>query len=787
MEFDLNSESSLQKSKRVRLAGACDACRRRKSDSAQMDGERCSYCQTADIKCTHDIPPKQTKAELTAAYIRTLEEKVNKMYHLLQKIYPDQDIDRLLDTLTESADTTYNKSTPEPGDALTFSYPIPKTIPGEVNASEMLSTDTSEEISEEDLAEVALSKHLDHLRIKERYFGSASSLMFVKHCSDLKAEITGFKADGSKYKRPSFWYLRPWEVEYARAQEPRYLYPDEHLLHNLVALYFAKVNPFLPLLHRPTFFKMLLEKQHHRDVSFGTVVLMVCALGARYSQDPQVLSPGDTSGLSAGWQYFRQVPLHPDGFRVSPVLHDLQYYCLVHVYLLTSSACHVAWNVLGLAIQSAMARGVHRRRSAPQKPSKHEELMKRAFWCLIFLDRSSSAFSGRPCVIADEDFDLDYPIECDDEYWEADDPEQAFKQPSGQPCTITGFVHMLKLFVILAFAHRTLYSTKKTKVLSGLPFDDGWEQRTVAQLDSSMNQWKNSLPDSLQWDPERTDLVTFHQSVHLHTAYSYAQIQIHRPFLIKKSPLSFTSLAICTNAARSCAHVLEAGMTRGIKASPLLITSVLNAGLVISLNLWGSGRSGFIKDPTKQMEDFQTCVNFLKESEKRWHIGGRSVDLLAELNFSAKDYQESPRNKRRWDSSCTPMQSTTSGYPQSGISCANPRTAMSEPAGENVPNPGLNVLSGISDWDFLLLQMGHVQPNIGTPANQGELPTDFPQTSIHINPTTGLSDTVGQAEQVPEFLMTEGDLFSLWSDIPRAFNQDEWGVYLADVANSSCP
>lgn len=156
----------------------------------------------------------------------------------------------------------------------------------------------------------------------------------------------------------------------------------------------------MPLLHRPTFFKMLLEKQHHRDVSFGTVVLMVCALGARYSQDPQVLSSGDTSGLSAGWQYFRQVPLHPDGFRVSPVLHDLQYYCvsaslallvwgtllninriqLVHVYLLTSSACHVAWNVLGLAIQSAMARGVHRRRSTSQKPSKHEELMKRAFW-----------------------------------------------------------------------------------------------------------------------------------------------------------------------------------------------------------------------------------------------------------------------------------------------------------------------------------------------------------------------------------------------------------------------
>lgn len=144
-------------------------------------------------------------------------------------------------------------------------------------------------------------------------------------------------------------------------------------------------------------------------------------------------------------------------------------------------------------------------------------------------------------------------------------------------------------------------------------------------------------------------------------------------------------------------------------------------------------------------------------------------DLLAELNFSAKDYQETPRNKRRWNSSRTPMQSATSGYPQGSISCPNPRIASSEPTGQNVPNPCSNAISGISDWDLLLLQMGHVQPNIGPPANQGELSTDFSQTPIRIDPITGLSNTVGQAEQVPEFLMSEGDLFSLWSDIPRAF------------------
>ncbi|KJA20731.1 hypothetical protein HYPSUDRAFT_42804 [Hypholoma sublateritium FD-334 SS-4] len=796
------TRSTLPKSKKRRLNGACDACRRRrtKCDSAQMGGEGCTYCQSVDIKCTHDMPRKQTKSELTAAYIEALEKKVERadmMYRLLQKIYPGQDIDQLLDTLTaEFADYTGSGvlSEKELSPRLDFNYPIPKTLPGDTSASKLLSVETPDEGTEEDdISHIALSNHLDQLlRITESpldiYFGPASSFMFFKHCSDLKAEITGLKADGSKFRRPSFWYSQPWEVDYARANVPRYVYPNERLLHDLVALYFDKVNPFMPLLHRPTFLKMLYEKQHHQDIPFGTTVLMVCALGARYSQDPQVTLPGDESGLSAGWQYFRQIPLHPDGFQHIPVLYNMQYYCLAHVYLTSSSVPHVAWNILGIAIKYAIAKGAHRRKSTAQKPSKDEELIKRAFWCLVFLDRLSSAFTGRPCTIADEDFDLEYPIECDDEYWETDNPEHAFKQPPGKPCAITSFVYMLKLLVIMTFSYRTLYSTKKTKQLSGL-VDDGWEQRIVAQLDSSMNQWKDSLPDFLRWDPEKADLVIFHQSVHLHIAYSYIQIQIHRPFLTRKSPLSFASLAICTNAARSCAHFLEVGMTRGIKASPLLMLSVVTAGLVISLNLWGSRRSGLIRNPTKEIENFKTCVNFLKESEKRWPVAGRSNDLLAQVSFSSKDYQET-HNKRRRDSSGATNQFPTSESLQTDNHYPSFKLA-SMPL--NASNPPVNAASGFSDWDILLMQLGYVPSDLVSSSNQGPggLPMDYttppslyPSSAYHINNTTSPPDAAGSYEQVPQFSTPE-DVFSLWSDIPCAFSQDEWDIYLTYLGNTS--
>jgi len=90
-------------------------------------------------------------------------------------------------------------------------------------------------------------------------------------------------------------------------------------------------------------------------------------------------------------------------------------------------------------------------------------------------------------------FDLDYPIECDDEYWDTPDPEDAFKQPPGKPCKVTCFIRAIKLAELLGFALRTLYATKKSKMLIGL-IGNEWESQVVAELDSSMNKWKDSLP-----------------------------------------------------------------------------------------------------------------------------------------------------------------------------------------------------------------------------------------------------------------------------------------------------
>lgn len=66
----------------------------------------------------------------------------------------------------------------------------------------------------------------------------------------------------------------------------------------------------------------------------------------------------------------------------------------------------------------------------------------------------------------------------------------------------------------------------------------------------------------MRWDPLTKDNVQFFQASLLYCTYYHVQIQIHRPFIIKSSPLTFPSLAICSNAARSCARLLEVQVKR---------------------------------------------------------------------------------------------------------------------------------------------------------------------------------------------------------------------------------
>ena len=97
---------------------------------------------------------------------------------------------------------------------------------------------------------------------------------------------------------------------------------------SLCDLYFKNVNLYLPLLHRPTFEKLVAEGTHLENDSFASTLLLVCAIGSRFTEDRRVLLDGEDSFHSAGWKWFEQVQMVKKSLLAPPSLYDLQFYCV---------------------------------------------------------------------------------------------------------------------------------------------------------------------------------------------------------------------------------------------------------------------------------------------------------------------------------------------------------------------------------------------------------------------------------------------------------------------------
>lgn len=102
---------------------------------------------------------------------------------------------------------------------------------------------------------------------------------------------------------------------------------------HLIELYFSKVNLFWPLLHRPTFEKAVTGEMHLHDDDFASVLLLVCAVASRFSDDPRILLDGSEDLTSAGWRWYQQVQLVKRSVIAPPSLCDLQYYCVSAFHL----------------------------------------------------------------------------------------------------------------------------------------------------------------------------------------------------------------------------------------------------------------------------------------------------------------------------------------------------------------------------------------------------------------------------------------------------------------------
>ncbi|KAF5346558.1 hypothetical protein D9758_013447 [Tetrapyrgos nigripes] len=477
---------------------------------------------------------------------------------------------------------------------------------------------------------------------KETHFGESSNIMLMKVALDHRKQLSGLNLPDwnsvfAHVRRPEFWGTNRYWYPIAPPQPKASMYdfPPVNDLHRFIDIYFLERESYMPLLHRPTFEKSIRQGLHHRDPSFGAVVLAICAHGEKlYS----------TSSLedNPGYRWINQIHLDGFVFQETLALEHLQVYCLMIWYLNSiSKGINNVWLLTGIAIRRAQEKGAHRRYfTSSTQPTIEGELWKRAFWNLMIIDMMISAFFGRPRAISNQDFDADHLIECDDEYWEPEDGSQRFVQPAGKPSKISYWNAYLRLMEIFGFALLTIYSVRKSELGNKMGIGNiEWYEKAVMGIDSALNQWLGSMPEHLLWEKQNPDPIFFTQSTLLYSWYYWIQISVHRRFIPRPMDgsgiLSFPSLAICTNAARSCLRVCEAYVKRESRYYSQLTIVIFNSATVLALNLIRSTKLKVRFDARKEMMDIHKCIELLRLFETTSRFAGRLTDVLNVMMYTS--------------------------------------------------------------------------------------------------------------------------------------------------------
>jgi len=175
-----------------------------------------------------------------------------------------------------------------------------------------------------------IGKHSnDPIAATVRYFGSSSTAMLVVKAMELKRRSNEGRETARPYyayMRPELWTTEPWEWEAGESRHNEsFIFPPSHIMPLLVDKYFDHMNLYLPVLHRPTFERLLYnEHLHLRDEGFASTVLVVCAIGEKRI-DAQVDVKIDKL---KGWAFFSQVQDRRQNYLSLPTIFDLQFHAV---------------------------------------------------------------------------------------------------------------------------------------------------------------------------------------------------------------------------------------------------------------------------------------------------------------------------------------------------------------------------------------------------------------------------------------------------------------------------
>ncbi|GAK63393.1 uncharacterized protein PAN0_003d1597 [Moesziomyces antarcticus] len=242
----------------------------------------------------------------------------------------------------------------------------------------------------------------------------------------------------------------------------RYTLPDHDLIRDLLDLFFEKLHPLMPIVHRPSLERDLASGRADVDSAFRGFVFTILAIASRFSNDPRVLADSgdpDTAGdhFAAASRLYHQV--------YAASLINVQVMIITATFMHGAIGPGASWTVLGVAIRALQDIGLHQEKAYRGFSPYEKELRRRVFWGAFILDCIFSINMGRPLALKLSDCDVKLPLEIDDETLFQYESGGAIPTPPARgegekPMVMSGFIHMIKLNVIVQDVVHVLYSPR---------------------------------------------------------------------------------------------------------------------------------------------------------------------------------------------------------------------------------------------------------------------------------------------------------------------------------------
>ncbi|KAH8815997.1 fungal-specific transcription factor domain-containing protein [Xylogone sp. PMI_703] len=313
--------------------------------------------------------------------------------------------------------------------------------------------------------------------------------------------------------------------------------PPRALAEELVSLAVYDACGIMIFVHAPSFFDMIhriysvpADSYSSKERAFLPALYAAIAVGFVFKNDP-IGSPAKDKAFQDGTRYFITSRQLVD-LANCRTLYSLQTLVFMFLFYQCTGQMMKSYSIISIALTSALQMGLHR--NLPIKTDLIEsEARKRTFWVIRKLEAYVGSMLGLPNRLSSDDIDQELPADAEDHHI----TEQAI-----YPMATDSKVYPM----LAANAHTRMFMifTKILEVIQPVQSIHTSARRerlvlsskNVVILEQQLEEWKETLPQSLRAGPHDASPTIQRMQYYLHIGFSYIRFNLYRPFLYYLSP-----------------------------------------------------------------------------------------------------------------------------------------------------------------------------------------------------------------------------------------------------------